>query len=91
MNDDEVVILRGLKEDDRVLLAPPVEAEKMKIARLTGPSLKPKTLTGDSARATTLQGGPPTQPPPTRHQGRVVDAASGAGGGQARFRPPKKP
>src|SRR5687768_10385228 len=49
MSDDEVVILRGLDENDRVLLAPPPEAEKMKVARLTGPSLKPKTLTGDSA------------------------------------------
>jgi RND family efflux transporter MFP subunit len=56
MSDDEVVILRGLEEDDRVMLAPPLEAEKMKIARLTGPSLKPKTLTGDSARPAVLQG-----------------------------------
>jgi RND family efflux transporter MFP subunit len=56
MSDDEVVILRGLKENDRVLLAPPLEAEKMKLARLTGPSLKPKVITGDTARATTLQG-----------------------------------
>jgi len=62
------VILRGLEEDDRVLLAPPVEAEKMKIARLTGPSLKPKTLTGDSARATSLQGSATKQPaPPGTH------------------------
>lgn len=62
MSDDEVVVLRGLEEDDRVLLAPPLEAEKMKIARLTGPSLKPKTLTGDSARATSLQGSATKQP-----------------------------
>lgn len=56
MSDDEVVILRGLKEDDRVLLAPPAEAEKMKVARLTGPSLKPKTIMSDAPQATTLQG-----------------------------------
>ncbi|MGH7677875.1 MAG: efflux RND transporter periplasmic adaptor subunit [Gemmatimonadaceae bacterium] len=56
MSDDEVVVLRGLKVDDRVLLAPPLDAERMKVARLTGPSLKPKTLPGDSARATVLQG-----------------------------------
>ena len=55
MSDDEVVILRGLDEDDRVLLAPPAEAEKMKVARLTGPSLKPKTVTGDSAQSTVLR------------------------------------
>jgi RND family efflux transporter MFP subunit len=64
MSDDEVVILRGLEEDDRVLLAPPLEAEKMKIARLTGPSLKPKTVTGDTAQATILQGGAPKPPAP---------------------------
>ena len=56
MSDDEVIVLRGLDEGDRVLLAPPPEGELMKIARLTGPSLKPKTLTGDSARAAVLQG-----------------------------------
>ena len=64
MSDDEVVILRGLKEGDRVLLAPPVEAEKMKVARLTGPSLKPKVLTADTAQATTLQGTAAKQAPP---------------------------
>jgi RND family efflux transporter MFP subunit len=56
MSDDEVVVLRGLQEDDRVMLAPPLEHEKMEVARLTGPSLKPKILTGDSAQATVLQG-----------------------------------
>jgi RND family efflux transporter MFP subunit len=56
MSDDEVVVLRGLEEDDRVLLAPPLDADKMKVARLTGPSLKPKTPLGDTANATVLQG-----------------------------------
>jgi RND family efflux transporter MFP subunit len=58
MSDDEVVILRGLDEDDRVLLAAPANAEQMKIARLTGPSLKPKTLPGDTAKSATLAGSP---------------------------------
>jgi hypothetical protein len=59
MSDDEVTVLRGLDVDDRVLLAPPPGAEKMTVARLTGPSLKVKDVLGDSARATTLQSGAP--------------------------------
>ena len=56
MSDDEVVVLRGLSEGDRVLLTPPTDHETMRVAALTGPSLKPKVVTGDTARATTLQG-----------------------------------
>ena len=55
MSDDEVVVLRGLEEGDRVLLAAPAGAEAMNVARLTGPSLKTKTIPGDSAQATVLQ------------------------------------
>ncbi|MEX2177630.1 MAG: HlyD family efflux transporter periplasmic adaptor subunit [Gemmatimonadaceae bacterium] len=56
MSDDEVVVLRGLDENDRVLLAPPANRETLKVVRLEGPSLKPDTFGGDSARPTTLQG-----------------------------------
>ena len=57
-SDDEIVVLRGLEEGDRVLLAPPVGAAEMKVARLTGPSLKPKDpLKGDTAKRATLAGG----------------------------------
>src|SRR5688572_18913062 len=58
MSDDEVVVLRGLDDNDRVLLAAPPNAEQMKIARLTGPSLKPKVPVGDTAKSATLAGGP---------------------------------
>lgn len=56
MSDDEVVVLRGLGEDDRVMLTPPTEHEAMRVARLSGPPVRVKPLTGDTARATTLQG-----------------------------------
>ena len=56
MSDDEVVVLRGVEADDRVLLAPPPNRESLRLARLEGPSLKPDAIGGDSARATMLQG-----------------------------------
>src|SRR6185503_15410300 len=56
MSDAAVTTPRGLEEGDRVLLTPPPEHESMKVAKLTGPSVKPKPLAGDTARATTLQG-----------------------------------
>jgi RND family efflux transporter MFP subunit len=58
MSDDEVVVLRGLEEGDKVMLAPPPNAAQMEIARLTGPSLKPKSLPGDTARSAILSGTP---------------------------------
>lgn len=72
MSDDEVVVLRGLDEGDRVLLAAPPNGEQMQIARLTGPSLKPKVPVGDTAKAAVLAGSPagaatktPAVPTPT--------------------------
>jgi RND family efflux transporter MFP subunit len=59
MSDDEVVVLRGLEEDDRVLLTPPANAEQLALVRLTGPSIKSKDILGDSARGTPLQAGVP--------------------------------
>jgi RND family efflux transporter MFP subunit len=59
MSDDEVVVLRGLDEGDRVMLTPPPNAAQMKVARLTGPSLKPKaTPVGDTAQSAILSGQP---------------------------------
>ena len=58
MSDDEVIVLRGLEEDERVLLTPPPGASEMKIARLTGPSLKPREVPGDTARSAILSGTP---------------------------------
>ncbi len=48
MNDDEVVILRGLNENDRVLLSPPADREKMEIKRLPGSTAAP-AADGDTA------------------------------------------
>jgi RND family efflux transporter MFP subunit len=60
-SDDEIVVLRGLEEGDRVYLAVPPGGPQMEIARLTGPSLKPKApLQGDTAKKATLAGAPDT-------------------------------
>ena len=37
MSDDKVVVLRGLAEDDRVLVAPPADAAQLTLAKLTKP------------------------------------------------------
>ena len=76
MSDDEVVVLRGLTEEDRVLLAPPTGHETMTVARLTGPSLKPANLTGDSPRAATLQGDTATKAPGTKAPATKIPAAA---------------
>lgn len=36
MNDDQVIVLAGLQEDDRVYLSPPKDRDKIKIERLPG-------------------------------------------------------
>jgi RND family efflux transporter MFP subunit len=61
MSDDEVVVLRGLDRDDRVLLSPPADRDQMKVARLSGPPVKTAPLGGggggDSSRGAVLQSG----------------------------------
>jgi hypothetical protein len=58
MSDDEVVVLRGLDADDRVLLSPPADRDHMKIARLGGSPVNTAPLGGgDSARGAVLQTG----------------------------------
>jgi HlyD family secretion protein len=91
MSDDEVTVLRGLDADDRVLLSPPADREHMRMARLSGPSLKPIPSTGDSARSAVLQTGAATMmdssavklPAPTAPAaalpGKKTSAASASG------------
>jgi len=48
MNEDEVVILRGLNENDRVLLSPPADRDRMEIRRLPGSTAAPPA-SGDTS------------------------------------------
>ena len=52
MNDDAVVILRGLAEGDRVLLVPPKDGETIPLTRLEGAPVRPA---GDTAPRTPLK------------------------------------
>lgn len=51
MSDDEVVIVDGLREGDRVLLIPPANRERLPLVRLTGSPQKPAAAPRDSAGA----------------------------------------
>lgn len=49
MNDDEVVVVRGLEEGDRVLLLPPPNAAQLEPRRLPGSTAQPpKSTPGDT-------------------------------------------
>jgi RND family efflux transporter MFP subunit len=64
VNDEEVVITRGLAENDVVLLSPPPDRDRMKINRLAGGATKPAPSRGDTAaapRAVPVK--PPVKPP----------------------------
>ncbi|HEU5217327.1 MAG TPA: efflux RND transporter periplasmic adaptor subunit [Gemmatimonadales bacterium] len=61
MNDNEVVIARGLDENDRVLLSAPADKDKLTLVRLPGSATPPKAG-GDTALGTRPM--PPAPPPP---------------------------
>jgi RND family efflux transporter MFP subunit len=79
MNDDYVVIARGLEEHDEVLLAPPANADRLSLARLPGSGTEPPPTAGgdtaervpfpptDSAAAVPVPAGSPNGPTPGRN------------------------
>lgn len=70
MNDDEVVIVKGLEEGDAVLMTPPPDRDALELARLPGSGAPPQGPSGDTAQRTPVPaGGRPTSPsvpPPGR-------------------------
>ena len=70
MNDDEVVVRRGLREDDRVLLSPPPDRDKLPLERLQGASTVPKVEASDTAagakKIPVKKAAPPAAPPPAK-------------------------
>jgi multidrug efflux pump subunit AcrA (membrane-fusion protein) len=59
MNDNDVVIQRGLDINDRVLLSPPTDKDKLKVEKLAGSRNVPKAKPGDDAK-------PAPQPVPVK-------------------------
>jgi RND family efflux transporter MFP subunit len=60
MNDDAVIILRGLDEGDRVLLIPPAEGARMELTRLPDSKANAPTADGDTAPSVPLDSVPRT-------------------------------
>ena len=58
MNDDEVVVLRGLSENDAILLSPPANRDGVETVRIPGSANRAKERMGDSS--------PPARPVPVR-------------------------
>jgi RND family efflux transporter MFP subunit len=66
MNDDEVVITRGLDEGDRVLLSPPADKDKIVLDRLPGSKAGMKGPGGDTTNTQKVPVTPPAaKPSPT--------------------------
>jgi RND family efflux transporter MFP subunit len=50
MNDDEVIVTRGLSADDRVLLSPPANRDRLAAVRLPPSSARAATARGDTGK-----------------------------------------
>ena len=73
MNDDEVVIARGLAEGDRVLLSPPANAAELETVKLPGSGNVPPSKSGDSAAgARPVPVRPESTPPATTPNGAAL-------------------
>ena len=61
MNDNDIVVQRGLAKGDRVLLVPPPDRASLKVALIPGlKPVPPATTGGDTARGVTLPAPPRT-------------------------------
>jgi hypothetical protein len=77
MNDDEVIILRGLEDDDHVLLTPPQDHDQLALVRLPAADRNVPVAGGDTALrprtpavtdTATHPSPPDTTPASSRHQ-----------------------
>jgi hypothetical protein len=84
MNDDEVVVLHGVEENDRLLLSPPPDAEKLEVVRLPASTKTPKPpVGGDTATKTQVVPQRPATPSSTPQKKEAAPAVKAA-------RPPPK-
>jgi RND family efflux transporter MFP subunit len=61
LNDDEIIIVRGLQEGDAVLLSPPADKDKLELVRLPGSKAQLRPTGADTAAAKQQV---PIKPPP---------------------------
>jgi RND family efflux transporter MFP subunit len=83
LNDDEVVIVKGLEEGQTVLLSPPLNRNELEVVRLPGSeNMPPQGLKGDTAQR---QAVPPAEkqksaPPPPNGESKAAAPAPGRKG-----------
>lgn len=85
MNDDEVVIVKGLEEGETVLLSPPLNRTELEVQRLPGSENMPLPgASGDTAQRQTVP------PPSAEEKKKVSPPASGVPKGAAPPAPVRK-
>ena len=62
MGENEVMILTGLTEDDRVLLTPPGNRDDLTLRRLPDSPVAPPGVGGDTAQSVEIETAPQTNP-----------------------------
>jgi RND family efflux transporter MFP subunit len=81
MNDDEVVIVKGLEEGETVLLSPPLNRAELEVQRLPGSvNMPPTGATGDTTQKTTVPPAAPAEkkgPAPTDSKAATPPARKG--------------
>ena len=81
MNDDEVVIVKGLAEGETVLLSPPLNRSELDVVRLPGSeNAPPAGASGDTAQRRTV-------PPPATEEKKAAPPARG----ESKAAPPVTP
>ncbi|MBV6521680.1 MAG: hypothetical protein MNPFHGCM_01824 [Gemmatimonadaceae bacterium] len=79
MNDNEVVIVRGLEENAEVLLSSPSDKQGIATVRLPGSGGKPEPGPGDTTRSRSV----PVKPTDGKGDGRDLPASPAAADGRA--------
>jgi len=55
MNDNDIVVVRGVQKGDKVLLVPPADRASLKVSLIPGlKPIPPATMSGDTAKRVTL-------------------------------------
>ena len=78
LNDDDVIIVRGLEENDQVLLSPPADHDRMNLKRLPGSHGPADSTSQPTADGDTALGARPVPPPADSSASPALRAAAPA-------------